>query len=205
MNRELTFGNHDTIRIPSGATIFCDLDGTLVDTDYANYLAYRLAVSEVTRGQIQLSFDEKRVNRVSLTKCLPTLTATQLKEIVSLKTAYFTNFLSDTRLNTMLARLVSEHSLENTIVLLTCCRERRATEILKYYGLLEHFKRLICWEVLSSNDSPNKYETAVRIMGVHQESIVVFDDDPSGVEAAINAGVPGPNIYKIIIEQVNLL
>ncbi|ADE15388.1 hypothetical protein Nhal_2300 [Nitrosococcus halophilus Nc 4] len=205
MNRELTFGNHDTISIPPGATIFCDLDGTLVDTDYANYLAYRLAVFEVTQGQIELSFDEKRANRESLTKRLPTLTDTQLKEIVSLKTGYFTQFLSVTQLNTMLARLVSEHSLENTIVLLTCCREKRATEILKYYGLLEHFKRLICWEVLSSNDSPNKYETAIRIMAVHQESIVVFDNDPFGVEAAINAGIPGPNIYKIISEQANPL
>jgi len=204
VNRDLIFGSRDTIRIPSEAAILCDLDGTLVNTDYANYLAYRLAVFEVTRGEMKLSFDEKRITREGLKERFPTLTDGQMKEIVSLKTNYFTQFRSVTRLNTALASLIAEHSLKNDIVLLTCCRERRATEILEYYELLEHFKKLICWEILHRSNSSNKYETAIRITEMPRESIIVFDNDPSGVKAAVNARIPGPNIYKIISERENL-
>jgi beta-phosphoglucomutase len=186
------------------AAILCDLDGTLVDTDYANYLAYRLAVFEVTRGKIQLIYDEKRVTRRRLNKLMPTLTDAQLKEIALLKMNYFTQFLSVTRLNTMLASLIAEHSLKNDIVLLTYCRERRATAILEYYKLLKYFNKLICREVLSRNAAPNKYETAIRITGMHRESIIVFDNDHSGVAAAVDAGIPGANIYKIISERENV-
>jgi len=45
----------------SEKTIFLiDLDGTLVDTDYANYLAYHYAIKKIF--EIELSYDRSDLN-----------------------------------------------------------------------------------------------------------------------------------------------
>ena len=51
MIREIESKNEVDIEIPLGFIVFCDMDGTLVDTDYANYLSYRQAVIEATCGK----------------------------------------------------------------------------------------------------------------------------------------------------------
>lgn len=191
------FGDGAAIEIPAGYSIFCDMDGTLVDTDYANYLSYRCAVIDATGGTHDIEFTDERFNRESLKKRLPSLTAAQLEVIISLKTKYFTEFLSETRLNTVLAHLITKHRGIRKIVLVTCGREKRVVEILKYHKLLECFTRLICWEALPQDGSSNKYKNAIRLMGVSQEAVVVFEDDNTGVEQAVLAGVPRSNIYKV--------
>ena len=50
MINEFSYDDLKSIDLPLGFSVFCDLDGTLVDTDYANYLSYRRAVIEVTNG-----------------------------------------------------------------------------------------------------------------------------------------------------------
>ena len=200
MINELQSGDVAAIEIPPGFSVFCDMDGTLVDTDYANYLSYRRAVIEVTNGTHAVELNDERFNRESLKKRLPSLTAAQLEVIVSLKTEYFTEFLSDTRLNTALAHLITEHRSKNIIVLVTCCREKRAVEVLKHHKLLECFTRLICWEALPKCESANKYESAISLMGANQEAVIIFENDNAGVEEAALAGVPRSNIYRVVPE-----
>jgi len=198
MINEFQSGDGAAIEIPPGFSIFCDMDGTLVDTDYANYLSYRRAVIEATRGTHDVEFTDERLNRESLKTRLPSLTAAQLEVIASLKAEYFTEFLSETRLNTELAHLITKHRGKNTIVLVTCCREKRAMEVLKHYKLLGCFTRLICWEALPQGGSSNKYEIAISLMGASQEAILVFENDNTGAEQAALAGVPRSNIYRVV-------
>lgn len=49
MSRKVESENEIDIEIHPRFIVFCDMDGTLVDTDYANYLSYRRAVIEATR------------------------------------------------------------------------------------------------------------------------------------------------------------
>lgn len=197
MINEFQFGDKVAIEIPPGFCVFCDMDGTLVDTDYANYLSYRRAVIEATCGTHDIEFTDERLNRESLKTRLPSLTADQLEVIISLKTKYFTKFLSETRLNTVLAHLITKHRGKNKIVLVTCCREKRAVEVLEYHKLFECFTRLICWEALPHDGQSNKYESAISLMGVSQEAVLVFENDNTGVEQAELAGVPRSNIYRV--------
>ncbi len=44
-------------RISPGFTVLCDMGGTLVNTDYANYLSYRRAIEEIARSKHHISFD----------------------------------------------------------------------------------------------------------------------------------------------------
>lgn len=53
MIKEAEFRNAFDIDLPPGIVVFCDLDGTLVDTDYANYLSYKKAVLEATHRAVE--------------------------------------------------------------------------------------------------------------------------------------------------------
>jgi beta-phosphoglucomutase len=198
---EIRSCNCAAIEIPPGFVVFCDLDGTLVDTDYANYLAYRRAVIEATYGAYDLEFADERINRDSLRKQLPSLTPVQIEAVTTLKAEYFNEFLSSTRLNTELAQLITKHQKINTMVLVTCSRQKRAMEIIKYYKLAECFSRFICWEMLPQSDTKNKYENAIRLTGVNKNFVVIFENDNLDVERAMLAGVPRNNIYRTILRM----
>jgi beta-phosphoglucomutase len=109
MLRQVESENDADIAVPPGFIIFCDMDGTLVDTDYANYLSYRHAIIEVTCGNHDVEFSRERLDRKSLNKRLPSLTAAQCEVIASLKAAYFAEFILETRLNTALANLLTKY------------------------------------------------------------------------------------------------
>lgn len=119
MNSEFKFVDSAIIDIPPGFSVFCDMDGTLVDTDYSNYLSYRRAVIEVTHGTYDVDFTDERLNRENLKKRFPSLSTSQIEIIATLKAEYFMDFVSETRLNTALAYLITKYHGKNTIVLVT--------------------------------------------------------------------------------------
>ena len=201
MIKEFKFDDSTAINIGPEFTIFCDMDGTLVDTDYANYLSYRRATLEVTCGTHDIEFTDDRIDRESLKKLFPPLTTSQLEIITALKTGFFMEFVSETRLNTALAYLIKNHCGKNTIALVTCCRKNRAVEVLKHHKLFECFSRLICWEDLPQGSS-NKYENAIKLTGISQENIFIFENDNSCIEEAVLAGVPRSNISKVFLEKI---
>ena len=108
-------------------TIYCDMDGTLIDTDYANYLSYINAIKDVTRQKYDIQFNSrKRLNRKLLKEKIPNLTDNQFNAIVSLKTNYYSKYLAETKVNTPLAEFIRKCVRTNDAILVTCCREKRA-------------------------------------------------------------------------------
>ena len=83
----------------SEKTIFLiDLDGTLVDTDYANYLAYHYAIKKIF--EIELSYDrKKRFTRNDLKKIFPNIQVSDFEKIVRLKEDKYKDYLSKTVVN----------------------------------------------------------------------------------------------------------
>jgi len=51
---------------------------------------------------------------------------------------------------------------------------------------------------LPQGGSSNKYESALSLMGVSPEAVLVFENDVSDVENAVLAGVPRRNIFKAV-------
>jgi len=201
MINKLKFNDSTVIDIPSGFTVFCDMDGTLVDTDYANYMSYKLAVIQETSGAHDVGFTNDRLDRESLEKRLPSLTSSQLDMIADLKAKYFMECIAETRLNMALANLVNQYCSKNTIVLVTCCRKNRALIVLEHHKLLKCFARLICWEDLPQNEQSSKYKNAIKLMEVSQEAVIVFENDKRYIEEAVLAGVPKSNIYMVFLES----
>jgi beta-phosphoglucomutase-like phosphatase (HAD superfamily) len=196
----LKFNESIPIDIPSGFAVFCDMDGTLVDTDYANYLSYRRAIIEATCETHDVEFTADRLSREGLKKRFPSLTASQLEVIVTLKEKYFTKFISETKLNVALAQLIIKHCEKTTIVLVTCCREKRAKQVLEYHKLIGCFARLVCLECLPQRGASNKYENAIKLVQARKKALFIFENDSGCIEEAIQAGVPKSNIYRISIE-----
>lgn len=201
MNNELKQDDIACLDIPLGVTIFCDMDGTLVDSDYANFLSYKRALIDFNCGVLDVSFKNERFNRERLKEQFQSLTDAQLEEVVALKEEYFMELISGTLLNTELAALVKGCRNENRVILVTGCRSKRALAVLKHHKILNCFAQVICWEDTNQSGSPNKYESAIKLTGAVPDSIFIFEDDDVCIEEAVEAGVPRNNIKKISIKS----
>ena len=193
------FNENIIIDIPPGFTVFCDMDGTLVDTDYANYLSYRRAIVETTCGTYDVDFTADRLSRETLKRRFPSLNHPQLEAISSLKDKYFSEFISETKLNAALAQFIINNCNKNTIILVTCCRKKRASQVLEFHKLTKFFAQLVCWECLPQKEVLNKYKNAIKLIKANKKTLFIFENDSSCIKEAIQAGVPKSNIYKIFI------
>lgn len=198
MNRVVNPENEIDVEISSEFVILCDMDGTLIDTNYANYLSYRHAIQEVTSREHDLRFNsEKRLNRERLKENIPYLTDEQYNNIVSLKTNYYSQYLPETKVNTALVDFLRKYGRTNEVVLVTWCREKRAVETLQYHNLLGCFSRLICWEVLSGSGLSNKYANALNLLSANPVACIVCENNTIDVKEAMIAGVPRVNIISV--------
>jgi len=182
------------IAIPPGFVVFCDMDGTLVDTDYANYLSYKKAIFKITHGKYTVQNSTERFNRENLRKQLPSLNDEEYETIVHLKEEYFATFLYKTKVNNRLVNLLRSYVELNKIVLVTGCREKRVMETLVHHELHDIFSKIICREILSLCESQNKYENALHLVAANPRTVFVFENDIADAEKAVLAGVPRKNI-----------
>ncbi len=185
-------------RITPGAWILCDLDGTLVHTDYANYLSYRKAVEVVTGGSRSLAYSPtRRVTRTNLRSLVPGLSEAEYERIVALKQRCEATYLPYTILHTALAAFLDEVSRTNPVVLATNCSERRARLTLAHHGLCHVFQRVLCSPSRVGTSDPAKHAIAIAALGLDPQTVVVFDDDPAALQEAAAVGVPSDYLIHI--------
>jgi beta-phosphoglucomutase-like phosphatase (HAD superfamily) len=174
------------------------MDGTLIDTDYANFLSYMRAFEDVMHRKHELQFDSrKRFNREELKEIILNLTDDQYSNIISLKNNYYSKYLPETKKNTYLAGIIRKFYGSNEIVLVTRCREKRAIETLQHHNLLGCFSRLICWEALSECELSNKYLSAFTLLNTNSLECIVYENDINDINSALLAGVPRKNIISV--------
>lgn len=186
------------IEVSPDFDVLCDLDGTLIDTAYANYLSYKRAFEAVTRQRFNVQFNsKKRLNRERLKEIAPYLTDYQYNNIISLKTNFYSDHLPETKVNITLADFVRKCSGTNATVLVTCCRKQRAIETLQHHSLLGCFSRLICRETLSASGLSNKYAKAIALLDADPFSVLICANEIADIEKAKRAGVPKSNIISV--------
>jgi beta-phosphoglucomutase len=173
---------------------FFDLDGTLVDTNKANFLAYEKAVKEVTSIDIQ---SVKRFNRSSLKFYLPELTAYNYELIIKKKEDYFEEFLTETALNEPAYSILQKYHETHTTVLVTNCRQGRAMQILDYHKLTDMFSHLIFRKLIENSTKVNKFETAITDLALNPAIIIAFEDEESEIADAKIAGIQNINLKNI--------
>ncbi len=84
------------ILVTADTVLFFDMDGTLVDTNIANFLSYNKAIQFVTNSDHDLTYNpEKRFNRSTLKNAIPNLSETEYEKIIQKKEECYEDFLHE--------------------------------------------------------------------------------------------------------------
>ena len=184
-------------KIKNETILFFDFDGTLIDTDYANYLSYKKAIKAVLNKSISFKNNE-RFTRDTLKNIFPDLEKRQIDKIIKKKKLFYKEFLSETKPNKILFEILDKFSKINMIFLVTNCRKDRALLTLNYYNIEMKFNNVFYREI-NGTKRINKYHNAITKLDISPLSILVFENEQSEISAAISAGIPKGNVLRINI------
>ena len=171
------------------------MDGTLIDTDYSNFLAYKKAIQVVINKNL-IYKSSKRFTRKQLLKIFPGLSERVVKEIIEKKELFYKEFLKETILNEQAYNILNKYSKTNQVFLVTNSRKNRAELLLEYYNLKEKFKGIF-YRRIDNSKKQNKYKKLISELNILPSNIIVFENEAIEVQDAIIAGIPKENIILI--------
>jgi beta-phosphoglucomutase len=178
--------------------LFFDMDGTLVDTDYANYLSFKMAIQSVINPRQLLEFNpNERFNRTILQREFPNLNNNEYQEIIRLKERFYAENIGQTKLLSFANEILNKYFELNTTVLVTNCREDRAIMTLSQHALTDKFKYKIFRKPIDKNRHINKFENALKTLELEPQMIIVFENEQFEIDEAVKAGIPIENIISV--------
>ena len=187
--------NKPKLNIKENDTLFFDMDGTLVDTGFANFLSYKKAIQSFIQSENEIEFrPNERFNRATLKVAVPNLTEVEYEKIIKKKEENYKEHLSETKLNKCVTEILLKYYKTNKTVLVTNCREDRALMTLDYHNLIDKFSNIFFREISANGKRINKYKNAISNLRLSAQTIIVFENEKLEIEDAILAGI---SIHKI--------
>lgn len=174
-----------------------DLEGTLIDTDRSNFLAYQEAFYTVKKVDLtSLHKDNARFTRETLKSVAPDLTLEEYEKIVHLKNGLYHKYLEKTEVITSTLEIIKRYAQTNTIVLATRSHKQKADELLTYHRLSELFDYTFYREDYDSKEI-SKFKYAVDFLKIDLRFVVVFDNEQAEIDQARNAGISAEHIVYL--------
>jgi beta-phosphoglucomutase-like phosphatase (HAD superfamily) len=184
------------VKIKADTVLFFDMDGTLIETNLANFLSYKKAIKSITKSDSDLTFNpDKRFNRSNLKIAIPNLTETEYERIIQEKEEYYYDFLHETKLIEEVADILFKYSKSHKTVLVTNCREERALTTLNHFGLADKFSDIFYRQFAANDKKTNKFQNAIAKLGVPPNLIIAFENEEAEIADAKLAGIQ--TIYRI--------
>lgn len=181
-------------RKQKASSLFFDLDGTLINTNYANFLSYKRAIEQVNKVHLSMIFEPtKRVTRTEVRTLAPNLSGEDYEKVIEIKERLYCLYLSATNINKNVVNMLDKSS-NKKIYLVTKSGQERAILLLKYHNIIDKFTHIYCRENIMN---ANKFKYVLSALCMPPEFVMVFEDDESEVNAAILAGIPPENIFKV--------
>jgi beta-phosphoglucomutase-like phosphatase (HAD superfamily) len=176
--------------------VFFDMDGTLIETDFANLLAYKKAISIVLRRKNTITYNPAcRFDKNMLREQIQGLSDFQYRRIAQIKNELNSEFLQATYVNEYVVNQLVELSQKKSIYLVTNAAATRAEMTISFHGLESYFSSIICKDDRPTN--ANKYLHAVEHLCASPKKIVVFENEKKEIINAAKAGINPTNIYHI--------
>tara|TARA_R110000744_G_scaffold197927_1_gene317102 strand:- start:3566 stop:4141 length:576 start_codon:yes stop_codon:yes gene_type:complete len=189
--------NKPKLNIKENDILFFDMDGTLVDTDFANFLSYKKAIQSFIQFEKEIEFNPgERFNRTSLKIAVPNLTEADYEKIIQKKEENYKEHLSETKLNKSVMDILLKYTKTNKTVLVTNCREDRALMTLNYHNLTEKFNNIFFRNISDNGQRINKYKKAISSLSLSAQTVIVFENERPEIEDAIHAGISIDNIIS---------
>lgn len=184
-------------KIDNTHILMFDLDGTLVNTNYANFLSYKKAVQQVTKLNLNWTYYPKeRFTRKTLKEVLPKLSQLKYEKIIGLKDKIYFEYLDKTELNTLIVKILKKYAKTNKIVLVTNSCKERAMMVLKYHKLMDIFDNKF-YKDDKDNEEISKFKYVLNCLEILPTSVVIFENEKSEIDTAILSGIPTENIISI--------
>lgn len=184
-----------TNNITDSHLLVFDLDGTLVNTDMVNYLAYKEAIQQILGVDLAIAHNKnERFTREKLFLVVDNLTDLQYKKIIKMKNAMYHKYLSQSNVNASVVNIIERFINTNKIILATSGRKNRAVMVLQHHGLTNIFDYMFFKE---DYNQKSKFLHVINYFGVSSNLIFVFENDNDEIRKAIVSGVPSRNIVKV--------
>lgn len=166
--------------------VMTDMDGTLFDTFEVNYLAYQEALKQNGLSLSRLQF-EKFYGR-HYKDFLAELAGDQaelVEKIHAYKKQVYGTYLSKTKRNDMLCRILDGLKGQAVLVLVTTASRKNVDDILEYFGMQQYFDQVVTQEdVTRVKPDPECYEMVMKTYGAKPDQCVIFEDSEVGICAA---------------------
>jgi len=186
------------LKIEVDSILFFDMDGTLIDTNLANFLSYKKALQSVIKLDNAIQYNpNERFNRTTLKIVVPNLTEIEYKKIIQQKEENYKGYLSQTKLNKSVVEILTKYYKMNKTVLVTNCRKDRALMTLNYHNLTDKFSNLFFRQTSDNEPQTNKYENAISCLSLSAQKVLVFENEKQEIEDAILAGISINNIINL--------
>ncbi len=172
---------------------FFDLDGTLVDTHQANFVAYKQALADIGID-IDFSDFKKTIGmqaRNFLPMLAPGLKDKDYEDISTRKASYYKEHIHLSKLNEDLYDFMRSMSERYATALVTTAKKVNTQAVLEHHKLEKYLHTIITAEdVVNSKPSPECYLLALERSGLKPAEVIAFEDSETGRESAEAAGIP---------------
>ena len=198
MTLQQFYKNLDCYVKPESVFIF-DMDGTLVNSDIANFNAYSEALSPTIN--LAQRYIAGRITRASLSEL--GVSRNMQESVISQKREIYNKYLKDTIKMPLACKILEIVSKTNMTILATQSEKQRAIDTLHYHNLLANFTHSVFREDLQE-EQQNKYAHVVQKYNLNPQDIFVFEDNEIEIANALTAGIPQKNIISLLKPHVIL-
>ena len=179
-----------------------DLDGTLFDTDEANFEAYRDALAEFKVDLDRSYFIRDCMGR-NYKDFLPSILEEdyEVVERVHLrKKELYSQNMDKVRVNKTLFSMIDSMKDRYFIAVVTTASRRNTEEVLNHFGYKKYFDLLITQEDITKvKPDPECFLKAMQHFGISPENSIIFEDSEVGIQAARSSGA---SVY--IVDRVQV-
>jgi beta-phosphoglucomutase len=174
--------------------LLVDLDGTLVDTAEANYLAYAEALAPFGVAVERARWDEAtqgRNWRQFLPAILENVAGAAPETVAARKAQIYPSKLAHSLVNRDLAALIARRRRGCRSALVTTASAANAAAVLRHHGLEGLFDTVVtAGDVERHKPFPDAYRVAAERLAVAPHECLVFEDSEVGLAAAAAFGAP---------------